>query len=100
MTSTTFNDSKTNYSKIPESSPESVVKSAIDAGKDQAGHLMDDAKHLVEKGKQAANEKIKEAESAVMKQSDILLDYIKAQPVKSVLIALGAGFVLNLMTRK
>ena len=100
MTTSTLNDSKLNNSKNSENAGDCIAKSAMDIGKEQASHLLEDAKNYADKGKEAAKEKIKEVEEAVKNQSDVFLDYVRTQPVKSVLIALGAGYALSLMTRK
>lgn len=45
-------------------------------------------------------EKFREVEDVVKEKSDFVVDFIKEQPVKSVVIALGVGYLLNSMCKK
>ena len=77
-----------------------VIKSAVDTVRDQSAHYMDEARNLAESGQEAVMDKYKEVEGAVKDQSDLILSYIKENPVKSIAIALGAGYAMSCMMKK
>ena len=77
-----------------------TIRSAVDAVKCESGKYYDEAKHMAEAGKHMAQDTYKDVEDAVKTQSDMITDYVKAQPMKSLLIALGAGYLLSCMSKK
>ncbi len=79
---------------------EGTVKSAVDSTREQAQHLMEEAKSYAETGTKVARDKYKDVENVVKDKSEYLADYIKEQPIKSVVIALGVGYFLNSICKK
>jgi len=77
-----------------------VIRSTMDTVKDQSQKYVNEAKKVAESAKHVAEEKYGEVEDIVKSQSEQLVNYIKEQPVKSVLIALGAGYALSCLSSK
>lgn len=75
--------------------------------KKQKAHVAEAAANLLHEGKKFANElyeeglhKVNEAEDRVKKQSDQLLQKVQENPLTSILIAGGVGFLLAKLMRK
>lgn len=75
--------------------------------KKQKAHVAEAAANLLHESKKFANElyeeglnKVNEAEDKVKKQSDQLLQKVQENPLTSVLIAGGIGFLLAKLMRK
>ncbi len=77
-----------------------LIKSAINSVKNESECLMHEAQNLSNKGVEAAKGKINDIEDSVMNQTDALAEYIKNQPIKSILIALGTGYALSYLSKK
>ncbi len=75
--------------------------------KKQKAHVAEAAANLLHEGKKFANElyeeglhKVNEAEDRVKKQSDQLLQKVQENPLTSILIAGGIGFLMAKLMRK
>ena len=73
----------------------------------QRAHLEEAASNLLNGGKKFANElyeegihRVHKAERNVKAQSDVLLSKVKENPVTSILIAAGVGFLLSTILKK
>jgi ElaB/YqjD/DUF883 family membrane-anchored ribosome-binding protein len=77
-----------------------IGRTVAGVAKEHASTYLGDVKDFAESGKEKAKEKYHELEDLVKNQSDTVIDYIKNQPVKSMLFALGAGYLLNSISKK
>lgn len=78
-----------------------------DNGRNKGSHVGEAATELLTEGKKLANElyeeglgKISEAEEQVKEYSDELLKKVQQNPLASVLIAGGIGFLLSTLLKK
>ena len=76
-------------------------------GRDKSAHVSDAASDLLNDGKKLANELYKESlnqanaiEDQVKEYSDTLLKKVQENPLASVLIAGGIGFLLSTLLKK
>lgn len=76
------------------------IRSVVDSAKENSNKVVDEVKHMAESGKNMAKDQIQKAEEVFKTQSEALTDYIKNQPVRSVLIALGAGYIISCLNKK
>lgn len=78
-----------------------------DHGRKDGACMTDAASELLNEGKKYANElykeglnKVSEAEDSVKEYSDDLLKKVQENPLASVLIAAGVGFLLSALLKK
>ena len=76
-------------------------------GRNTRSHVGEAANNLLEEGKKLANElykdglnKVSEAEDNVKEYSDELLKKVQENPLTSILIAGGIGFLLSTLLKK
>ncbi len=67
---------------------------ALDGLSNQAHNLQQDASHLGQKGMQAMRDGTHQLRDSAQRASDGTLEYVKAEPVKSLLIAAATGAAL------
>jgi ElaB/YqjD/DUF883 family membrane-anchored ribosome-binding protein len=100
-TSTTAqNERQANSGESGAARAEGAVKSMASAARDHSGNLIHGAKDYAESASQKAKETYQEMEETLKDQSDILIEFVKEQPVKSLLFAAGAGYLLSYLYRK
>ena len=74
--------------------------SAAELFRQQASTVKDDLRELGRRGLDAAQEKLGEAKQKAQSVEGQIEDYVRQKPLKSVLIAAGAGLVLGLLLRR
>lgn len=75
-------------------------QSSKDALRDQAQQVKEDVREMGRLAKQAATDQVERARDRGLELEDQVLDYVRAQPLKSVLIAAGVGVVLGFVWRR
>ena len=72
--------------------------------KDSASDLLKDGQKLAgdiyDEGKVKVNQKVNDVEEAVQEYSDVLIKKIHKNPISSVLVAAGVGFLLSAIFKK
>jgi ElaB/YqjD/DUF883 family membrane-anchored ribosome-binding protein len=67
---------------------------ALDGLSQQAHHMQDEAQHLGQRGVKALRESTQQLRDSAHRASDETLHYVKAEPVKALLIAAATGAAL------
>ena len=70
------------------------------AAKEQVEHLRENAEEYYEQGRQMAGEYYDQGRQKAMEWSEEVENYVREQPMKSVLIAAGVGLVLGFLWRR
>jgi len=79
---------------------EGAIKSASSVIRDQSDKLIHEARDYAETGAKKVKETYHDVEDSLSEQSDALVNYIKEHPIKSALIAVGAGYLLSYLHKK